>query len=300
MAHCQSTWVNDASMTAIQYFKARDVKWVTVFCCWPSTERYMFAQKLNSASVSTQFLSMEKDKIDKIKVDGFSNAGLLVDATCKYLATRIWQVETVFNKLLMVNLFWLVLEDMLPKALVRQKRSLFGCSVLEDLMFSRNPNLELLPYTNFVIGYRGADNAWKLFEVFKVHYEALLMVEVIESKFISLTNNYENLRVALERVRKQNFLRRNLQGFPLSCGSAVTAPEYYKGPTDQSDAIHDLYMRANFPIINELMYDMNFTLNLVQVDSGGWKKNGSFSGLFGKFQNHSIELGCIGTLMRTE
>ncbi|XP_035904964.1 ionotropic receptor 75a-like [Anopheles stephensi] len=93
--------------------------------------------------------------------------------------------------------------------------------------------------------------------------------------------------------------RRNLQGYAMPCGLAITSPEYFKGMDDRSD-VHDVFTKANFPLIKELMFDLNFTLNIVQVDKGGYKHNGTFSGLMGKFQNHSVELGCMGILMRTE
>lgn len=69
---------------------------------------------------------------------------------------------------------------------------------------------------------------------------------------------------------------------------------------DRTDAIHDLFAKANYPMIKALMYDLNFTLNLMQVDKVGWKTNETFSGVMGKFQQKVIELGCLGVLMRSE
>ncbi|EDS35584.1 ionotropic glutamate receptor-invertebrate [Culex quinquefasciatus] len=76
--------------------------------------------------------------------------------------------------------------------------------------------------------------------------------------------------------------------------------KYYLGIEDRSDPIHDLFAKANYPFIKALMYDLNFTLNMLQVDSGGWKINGTFTGIMGKFQKRSIELGILGALMRSD
>lgn len=80
----------------------------------------------------------------------------------------------------------------------------------------------------------------------------------------------------------------------------ITEPEFFTGIDDHTAVVRDLYAKANFPFIRTLMHDLNFTLNMLQTDTGGWEKNGTFSGLIGKFQNRSVELGCMGMLMRNE
>lgn len=82
--------------------------------------------------------------------------------------------------------------------------------------------------------------------------------------------------------------------------SQITSPETHTGVSDVSDTIHDTFVKVNFPLIKELMYDLNFTLDITQVDIGGWKTNGTFNGLIGLFQNRTIELAASGILMRSE
>lgn len=67
-----------------------------------------------------------------------------------------------------------------------------------------------------------------------------------------------------------------------------------------SDTFHDLYAKSTFPLIKELMYDVNFTINMIQVDLGGWKINGTFNGLMGLLANRTVELVAMGVLMRSE
>ncbi|XP_055623364.1 uncharacterized protein LOC129766793 [Toxorhynchites rutilus septentrionalis] len=108
------------------------------------------------------------------------------------------------------------------------------------------------------------------------------------------------MRQALRQLDMVSRKKQNLEGVAIPCGITITAPEYFKGIDDQTDVVRDLYAKANFPFIRILMHDLNFTINMLQMDTGGWKKNGTFSGVIGKFQNRSIELGCLGMLMRNE
>ncbi|XP_058064595.1 uncharacterized protein LOC131214235, partial [Anopheles bellator] len=216
---------------------------------------------------------------------------MLVDATCN--------ASTALNKLLLGNIFWLFLEEANGTEPVTISDGSKG--TLQTLYSERLRKLQALPYTNIVIGSRNEGGCWQLFEAFRFPSQSFLVMEEIAVILQPADNVEETLRAGLEHLRKQNHRRRNMNGFRMSCAGAVTAPEYYKGPDDTTDTIHDVYMRSNFPIIKGLMQDMNFTINMIQVDSGGWKKNGTFTtGLFGKFQNRSIEIGCTGALMRTE
>lgn len=63
----------------------------------------------------------------------------------------------------------------------------------------------------------------------------------------------------------------------------------------------DTFARANYPMVHYLAQDLNFQINLRQVDNYGWKDgNGKFDGLMGLFQNNVIEMGAMGILMRSE
>uniref|UniRef100_A0A182PGB3 Ionotropic glutamate receptor C-terminal domain-containing protein n=1 Tax=Anopheles epiroticus TaxID=199890 RepID=A0A182PGB3_9DIPT len=156
-----------------------------------------------------------------------------------------------------------------------------------------------MPYTNVVMALQNALGSWDMYEIFKPYRKAHLSVEGIASYYTAAVNSSVSLRKQLFLQRKNTHRRRNLQGFAMPCGTATTSPEYFRGMEDRND-VHDLFTKANFPFIRELMYDLNFTLNMVQLDKVGYKQNGTFSGVMGKFQTRSIELGCLGTLMRTE
>lgn len=52
---------------------------------------------------------------------------------------------------------------------------------------------------------------------------------------------------------------------------------------------------------NYLADDLNFRLNLRQLDNFGWvNSEGTFDGLMGLFQNNKTELGAIGVFMRDD
>uniref|UniRef100_A0A182N1X7 Ionotropic glutamate receptor C-terminal domain-containing protein n=1 Tax=Anopheles dirus TaxID=7168 RepID=A0A182N1X7_9DIPT len=229
--------------------------------------------------------------------------GLLIDATCEDVATtQIWQEEGVVNKLLLGNVYWLVLEKRFSFEPLMDSESVDTDRLppqLELLYNERFRTLQLMPFTNVVIAFQNAAGSWELREVFKPYRKANLSAESIASRYVpSGLGRARSGERMLYRGRDVG-QRRNLQGFAMPCGTATTSPEYWKGMDDRND-VHDLFTKANFPFIRELMYDLNFTLNMVQVDKVGYKHNGTFSGVMGKFQNHSIELGCLGCLMRTE
>uniref|UniRef100_A0A182MR17 Uncharacterized protein n=1 Tax=Anopheles culicifacies TaxID=139723 RepID=A0A182MR17_9DIPT len=138
------------------------------------------------------------------------------------------------------------------------------------------------------------EGKYERYGFFRLATNAGLMVEFLEPKQKTIATLNPN------RISQGGLL------IDASCGMEIsefwemtTAPEYFKGMDDRND-VHDVFTKANFPFIRELMYDLNFTLNMIQVDKGGYKHNGTFSGVMGKFQNRSAELGCMGTLMRTE
>ncbi|EAA10453.4 AGAP004969-PA [Anopheles gambiae str. PEST] len=153
-----------------------------------------------------------------------------------------------------------------------------------------------MPYTNVVLAFLNVSDSWELFELYKPYRKARLSVVNIASNYLPAVDRYGSQLIVRRKLVDR---RRNLQGFAMPCGTATTSPEYFTGMDDRND-VHDLFTKANFPFIRELMYDLNFTLNMVQLDKVGYKQNGTFSGVMGKFQNRSIELGCLGTLMRTE
>uniref|UniRef100_A0A182QI09 Ionotropic glutamate receptor C-terminal domain-containing protein n=1 Tax=Anopheles farauti TaxID=69004 RepID=A0A182QI09_9DIPT len=203
--------------------------------------------------------------------------------------------EQEVNKLLLGNVNWLILEKRVPEFEGTDRLP----PQLELLYNERFRTLELMPFTNVVIAFQGGEGSWELREVFKPYRKALLSVDSIASEYDpSVVGRARSDERMLFRGRDLKH-RRNLQGFAMPCGTATTSPEYFKGMDDRND-VHDLFTKANFPFIKELMYDLNFTLNMVQVDKVGYQHNGTFSGVMGKFQNHSIELGCLGCLMRTE
>lgn len=63
----------------------------------------------------------------------------------------------------------------------------------------------------------------------------------------------------------------------------------------------DTVARGNYPMIEYLMQDLNFQLNLRQLDNYGWSNNdGVFDGLIGMFQRQEIEIGAMGIFMRDD
>ncbi|XP_053674086.1 ionotropic receptor 75a-like [Anopheles nili] len=210
----------------------------------------------------------------------------------------MWQMDRTLNALLVGNLHWLIVDASLETA-YGTNGTIGVPPELEQLYNDWFRQLELVPYTNVVVGFRNTARRWELREVFKPYRKAMLSADLIISNYTPSENNPERLRKSLAVREITASRRRNLQGFAMPCGTATTSPEYFKGMDDRND-VHDLFTKANFPFIRELMFDLNFTLNMVQVDKVGYKHNGTFSGVMGKFQNRSIELGCLGTLMRTE
>ncbi|XP_062557222.1 uncharacterized protein LOC134222094 [Armigeres subalbatus] len=138
-----------------------------------------------------------------------------------------------------------------------------------------------------------------IFDVHKKHSKGDLVFIEVCYRGRDLAN-LTNMHHALRRFDRNSKERKNLRGYAMPTGVAITVPETHTGISDTSDTIHDQFAKANFPLVKELMYDMNFTLNMIQVDQGGWKTNGTFNGLMGLFQNRTVELAGMGNLMRSE
>uniref|UniRef100_A0A182JPH8 Ionotropic glutamate receptor C-terminal domain-containing protein n=1 Tax=Anopheles christyi TaxID=43041 RepID=A0A182JPH8_9DIPT len=296
------TWNQNITALTVNYFRAKHVQFVTVISCWDAKERYEFFFASTNIGMLVDFVEGTGAAIVTIRPNRVSQEGLLIDASCGKPVSELWQMDVTLNKLFLGNLHWLIVEKLSPaeRAVNSESCTTEGFPYQLELLYNeRFRKLDAMPYTNVVVAFQNVPGSWELFEIFKPFRNARLSVENIASNYLPVIDSL----ASLERQpigRKQSVdQRRNLQGFAMPCGTATTSPEYFKGMDDRND-VHDLFTKANFPFIRELMYDLNFTLNMVQLDKVGYRQNGTFSGIMGKFQNRSIELGCLGTLMRTE
>uniref|UniRef100_A0A182T3P3 Ionotropic glutamate receptor C-terminal domain-containing protein n=1 Tax=Anopheles maculatus TaxID=74869 RepID=A0A182T3P3_9DIPT len=300
----RDTWYENVSALSMDYYRARHAKSVTVFSCWNADERYDFVRLATNVGLMVEFVEpMSGEAIATLHPNRLSQGGLLIDASCGKLMSELWHtMDHELNQLLLGNLHWLILEANLPSE--SRPGSAFDELPfrLELLYNERFRTLEVMPYTSVVLAYQNAAGNWDLRELFKSYRKAVLSMEIVASNYTAMFGVFGDESLSRQLMLRTNNgarRRRNLQGYSMPCGTATTSPEYFKGMDDRND-VHDLFTKANFPFIKELMYDLNFTLNMVQVDKVGYKHNGTFSGVMGKFQNRSIELGCLGTLMRTE
>ncbi|XP_049297019.1 ionotropic receptor 75a-like [Anopheles funestus] len=296
------TWHQNVSTLAVNYYQARHAKSVTVVSCWKADERYEFFRLITKAGLMVDFVEPKHETIVTLQPNRVSQGGLLIDASCGTEMSEFWQMDHSLNQLLVGNLHWLIVENRIPmeKVTTSERELIDELPLPMELLYNeRFRTLEALPSTSVVLAFPNAAGSWELRELFKPYRKAVLSMENIASNYMPTVAGYGALGQQL-KIRGNNAgRRRNLQGFSMPCGTATTSPEYFKGFDDRND-VHDLFTKANFPFIKELMYDLNFTLNMVQVDKVGYKHNGTFSGVMGKFQNRTIELGCLGTLMRTE
>ncbi|XP_050072691.1 ionotropic receptor 75a-like [Anopheles maculipalpis] len=301
--YARDAWYQNVSALAVDYYRARHAKSVTVFSCWAVEERYDFFSRTTNAGMMVDFMEPTSEAVARLQPNRMSQGGLLIDvSSCATLMSELWQMDHELNKLLLGNLHWMILERnvSLERENTSESEIVDGLPPRLELLYNvRFRTLEMMPYTSVVLAFPKATGKWEVWELFKPYRKAVLSKENITSNYTPTVNGHETLSRQLMARRNIEVRRRNLQGYSMPCGAAITAPEYFKGMDDRSD-VHDVFAKVNFPYIEELMHDLNFTLNMVQVDKGGYKHNGTFSGLMGKFQNHSVELGCIGTLMRTE
>ncbi|XP_058827986.1 glutamate receptor ionotropic, kainate glr-3-like [Topomyia yanbarensis] len=284
---------HDLSEISIAYFKARHVKLVTVINCFDVNENF----RLMKSYLNNGFrVHVVGSVVGEFNVSGNSNTGVVVDARCVPMVDALMKNKNI-NSFMLTNIYWLILDN--GPGIIESQRVENGTfpSTIRQIYDKRFRFVDVLPTSHVVVGL--FDSKWQLFDVYKVYWEARINYNEICYNNQDLTV-LSNLRKALWRIDKKDQQKRNLRGFAMPSGTAITAPEYYKGLEDRTDAIHDLFAKANYPMIKALMYDLNFTMNLVQVDKVGWKTNGTFSGIMGKFQTRSIELGCIGVLMRSE
>lgn len=61
-----------------------------------------------------------------------------------------------------------------------------------------------------------------------------------------------------------------------------------------------MFTKATEPVTANLRENLNMSCDVIQVDSYGWKTNGTFNGAMGLFQQKRIQSLFHGTIMRTD
>lgn len=62
----------------------------------------------------------------------------------------------------------------------------------------------------------------------------------------------------------------------------------------------DIFTKATWPVVQILYENLNMTCEVMQTDSYGWLKNGTFDGVMGLFQKKKIDVLSHGTNMRVD
>ncbi|XP_055604326.1 glutamate receptor ionotropic, kainate glr-3-like [Uranotaenia lowii] len=278
---------------SISYFKARNVKSVTAIGCFNASDHF---EVMKSFMENDFYIQLLPSFGSYFNVSGMKNSGVVIDARCEELLSSLIFHENI-NAFMLTHVYWLFLDESSTSPLTEANGEPTDLSQVQEKFDFLFRNVDVLPTTHVVVGVFTDD--WNLFDSYKPCWpQKVKFVEIsCANESLSLV---ENIRQGLWNVESKPKERRNLHHCFISSGTAITVPEHYKGMDDHTDTIHDLFAKANFPFIRALMYDLNFTLNLRQVDKGGWKTNGTFSGLMGEFQRRTIELGGMGMLMRSE
>nr|XP_019531056.2 uncharacterized protein LOC109402795 [Aedes albopictus] len=278
----------DFSEVSSAYFKARHIKLVTVINCFQPEANFQLMKNYLDAGFYVHIV----EKFDRFNVSGNGNSGVAVDASCEDKMRDLLALNSL-NEFMQTNIFWLFMEEV--------SDSVESKSGIPDTIRTRYNedfrHVDVLPGSRVVIGI--FQSSWKLFDVHKKHVKGGLTFKEVCYHGRNLME-LSNMHRALLRLDRNSKERKNLRGYAMPTGVAITSPEKHTGISDVSDTLHDLFAKANYPLIKELTYDMNFKLNLIQVDQGGWKTNNTFTGLMGLFLNRTVELGAMGNLMRSE
>ncbi|XP_055529432.1 uncharacterized protein LOC129721183 [Wyeomyia smithii] len=284
---------NDLSEISIAFFNASRVRSIAVINCFHAKQNNYVLKTLLENKFYVQTLST----FEKFNVSSRGKSGVVIDARCKKMFSTLI-AHSSLNAFMRTNIYWLFLDEVRNNIEYQEDSECTIPPSIHQNYDRRFRFVDVLPTSNVVIGV-AVMKRWRLFAAYKPFWNANVVYKEI------IFNNQDllvplNMQKALLNFDKHAKKRRDLQGFAMPAGTAITAPEFYKGMEDRTDAIHDLFAKANYPMIKALMYDLNFTLDLIQVDKVGWKTNGTFSGVMGKFEKRVIELGCLGVLMRSE
>ncbi|XP_055604327.1 uncharacterized protein LOC129752578 [Uranotaenia lowii] len=157
--------------------------------------------------------------------------------------------------------------------------------------------VDILPSTHVEIALFWT--RWQLYDCWKPFRSAEVKFAEICYRNRDLTE-VETMKRALRLVDFRSAERRNLEAFSMPVGIGMAKTELLQDWNEVVENIDDLVERANYPFIENLMYDLNFTRNAIQLEKGGCRVNGSFSSgsVLMEFGQKAVEF-CAGAVLMT-
>ncbi|XP_063532719.1 glutamate receptor ionotropic, kainate glr-3-like isoform X1 [Cydia strobilella] len=249
---------------ALAYFAAKRLSLLTAFLCWRPEE--LSALCRDAQRQGMRISVADWTRLPPLEPYGTHREGMLLDVTCPGapLVLEKASLTRAFN----LRHTWLLLHN-----------APFNASLMEATLGST----VVLP---------DADVAWaandQLLDVYRIKHDQAL---------ITMQLGFDAARVALPAASTR---RRHLNNVNLRSSTIISQPQFFKGWDDLTVRQIDTFPKLTWPLMHLLADDLHFRYNLIQVDSYGENRNGSFTGLAGQLQRQEIEVGITSMFLRAD
>lgn len=192
------------------YFQARHIKLITVVNCFYAEDNFQLMKKYLEAGFTVHLLN----DFDNFNVSWNGNSGVAVDGSCEDKLRTLLRISYL-NEFMQTHIFWMFLID-------AQESADDKPSFVEEIKTRYNGDLrhvEVLPGSNAVVGI--LQSSWMIFDVHKKHSKGDLVFIEVCYRGRDLAN-LTNMHHALRRFDRNSKERKNLRGYAMPTGVAVS------------------------------------------------------------------------------
>ncbi|XP_028169804.1 ionotropic receptor 75a-like isoform X1 [Ostrinia furnacalis] len=255
----------------ISFFLSKKISLITTFLCWNAEELHL----LWRASQEQGLRARAGGAGTELPAHGLHREGGVLDLGCPHadLIINAASESRGFN----YRYTWLLLHN-----------STFDVDVMNSIL----SDSAILPDAE--VTFASID---KLVDVYRVKVNEPFVTTTLGVTRDSNRQEFE----ALWGILKTTVTRRkNLNNIYLKAATTITQPQNFKGWDDLTVKHIDTFPKLTYPLLLLCAEDLNFRLNLRQVDLYGEQMNGSFNGLAGLLQRSAVELGVTSMFMRPD
>ncbi|XP_072938888.1 uncharacterized protein [Epargyreus clarus] len=136
-----------------------------------------------------------------------------------------------------------------------------------------------------------------LVDVYRIKPNQPFIFTKLYAGYVSSQQTLEALWASLPTAVSR---RKDLHNVNIKSATVMTQPQHFRGWWDLSNRHIDTFPKLTYPLLVHCAEDLNFRLDMKQVDLYGEERNGSFDGLAGLLQRGRVELGIASMFMRAD
>ncbi|KAL0880559.1 hypothetical protein ABMA27_001790 [Loxostege sticticalis] len=254
------------------FFLSKNIYFLTTFLCWNSEELHKLWRLGQQQGLRVRAMAAGP-ATPPLPPDDLHREGVVLDLACPY-ADHIIQAASEtrgFN----YRYAWLLLHN-----------SSFDATSLDSVLSGS----VILPDADVTFA---SDD--KLLDVYRIKADQPLLATTLGVVRNSTRRDLEQMWGVLKSTVSR---RKNLNNVFLKGATIITQPQNFKGWNDLTVRHIDTFPKLMYPLLMHCAEDLNFRLNLLQVELYGDERNGSFDGLAGMLQRRDIEVGVTTLFMR--